>query len=87
MNTINAEFTLKDMGLVHYFLGIQVQRNDNGFFLQQQQYALDLLKHASMNNCRPCDTPVDTAGKLSSDAGSPLSTSDTSDYRSLVGAL
>jgi histone deacetylase 1/2 len=87
MNTINVEFTLKDMGLVHYFLSIQVQRNDNGFFLQQQQYALNLLKHASMNNCRPYDTPVDTAEKLSSDAGSPLSTSDASDYRSLVGAL
>ena len=24
VNTINAEFTLKDMGPVHYFLGIQV---------------------------------------------------------------
>jgi hypothetical protein len=87
MNTINAEFMLKDMGSVHYFLGIQVQCNDKGFFLQQQQYALDLLKHAIMNDCCPCDTPVDTVGKLSSDAGSPLSTSDASDYRSLVGAL
>jgi hypothetical protein len=87
INTINAEFMLKDMGPVHYFLGIQVQRNDNIFFLQQQQYALDLLELAGMTDCRSCDTPIDTAGKLSSDAGSPLSTSDASDYRSLVGAL
>ena len=87
VNTINAEFKLKDMGPVHYFLGIQVQRNDRGFFLQQQQYALDLLDRAGMRDCRPCDTPIDTAGKLSSEAGSPLNTSDASDYRSLVGAL
>jgi hypothetical protein len=44
ISTINAEFALKDMGPVHYFLGIQVQRNGDGFFLQQQQYAIDLLE-------------------------------------------
>jgi hypothetical protein len=87
VNTIHAEFKLKDMGVVHYFLGIQVQRYADGFFLHQQQYALDLLDRAGMTDCRPCDTPVDTAGKLSSNAGSPLSTADASDYRSLVGAL
>jgi hypothetical protein len=87
IRTINAEFALKDMGPVHYFLGIQVQRNDDGFFLQQQQYALDLLERACMTDCRPYDTPIDTTGKLSSDTGSLLNTSDASDYRSLVGAL
>jgi len=75
------------MGPVHYFLGIQVQRNDDGFFLLQQQYAIDLLERAGMTECRPCDTPIDTNGKLSSDSGSPLNTADASDYRSLVGAL
>ena len=70
ISTINGEFALKDMGPVHYFLGIQVQRNDDGFFLQQQQYAIDLLERAGMTECRPCDTPIDTNGKLSSDSGS-----------------
>jgi hypothetical protein len=40
-----------------------------------------------MTECCPCDTPIDTNGKLSSDSGSPLNTADASDYRSLVGAL
>jgi hypothetical protein len=40
-----------------------------------------------MTECCPCDTPIDTNGKLSSDSGSPLNTTDASDYRSLVGAL
>ena len=40
-----------------------------------------------MTECRPCDTPIDTNGKLSSDSGSPLNTADASDYCSLVGAL
>jgi hypothetical protein len=87
VSTINAEFKLKDMGAVHFFLGIQVQRRQDGFFLQQQQYAIDLLERASMSDCRPCDTPVDMNGKLSTTAETPLSTADASDYRSLVGAL
>lgn len=87
ISAIHAEFTIKDMGAVHYFLGIHVQRNASGFFLQQQQYALDLLERAGMTDYRPCDTPVDTAGKLSSTEGAALSSSDASDYRSMVGAL
>jgi hypothetical protein len=87
INDINAEFALKDMGPIHYFLGIQVQRQADGFFLQQQQYALDLLERAGMADCRPCDTPIDTAGKLSSETGTPLSVADASAYRSMVGAL
>lgn len=34
ISTINVEFTLKDMGPLHYFLGVQVQRTSSGFFLQ-----------------------------------------------------
>jgi histone deacetylase 1/2 len=36
IRTINAEFKLKDMVPVHFFLGIQVQRRLDGFLLQQQ---------------------------------------------------
>ncbi|XP_066334217.1 uncharacterized mitochondrial protein AtMg00810-like [Miscanthus floridulus] len=87
IRTINAEFKLKDMGPVHFFLGIQVQRRPDGFLLQQQQYYIDLLDRAGMADCRPSDTPVDTSGKLSTTTGTPLSTADASDYWSLVGAL
>jgi hypothetical protein len=87
VSTINVEFKIKDMGAVHFFLGIQVQPRQDGFFLQQQQYAIDLLERAGMSDCRPYDTPVDTNAKLSTTAGTPLSTTDASDYRSLVGAL
>lgn len=61
-STINAEFKLKDMGALHYFLGIQVQRDDDDFFLHQHQYALDLLARAGMQDCKPCSMPIDTNG-------------------------
>jgi hypothetical protein len=76
---------MKDLGALHYFLGISVTRSDIGFFLSQRKYADDLLERANMTACRPALTPVDTRAKLFADAGPPVA--DPSEYRNIVGAL
>jgi hypothetical protein len=80
-----AEFALKDLGPMHYFLGIEVVRRADGFFLHQRKYARELLDRAGMLNCKAAATPVDTKSKLSATDGAP--TPDVSSYRSIVGAL
>jgi hypothetical protein len=40
---LHEEFAMKDLGPLHYFLGIQVQRTADGFLLHQEQYADDIL--------------------------------------------
>ena len=45
---LRDEFALKDLGPLHYFLGIEVIRRADGFFLHQQKYAHELLEHAGM---------------------------------------
>jgi histone deacetylase 1/2 len=80
-----AEFAIKDLGPLHYFLGLEVVRRVDGFFLHQRKYAQDILEHAGMLNCSPAATPVDTNAKLSATAGSPAI--DASHYRSIVGGL
>ncbi|XP_071678497.1 uncharacterized protein [Lolium perenne] len=82
---LRAEFALKDLGPLHYFLGIEVVRRADGFFLHQRKYAHELLERAGMLNCNPAPTPVDTKAKLSASDGSPAS--DAPFYRSIVGAL
>jgi histone deacetylase 1/2 len=82
---LRAEFALKDLGPLHYFLGIEVVRRADGFFLHQRKYAHELLERAGMLNCHPAPTPVDTKAKLSASDGSPAS--DAPFYRSIVGAL
>ncbi|XP_071681732.1 uncharacterized mitochondrial protein AtMg00810-like [Lolium perenne] len=62
---LRAEFALKDLGPLHYFLGIEVVRRTDGFFLHQRKYAHELLDRAGMLNCKPAATPVDTKSKLS----------------------
>ena len=48
---LKAEFAMKDMGPLHYFLGIQVHRTPRGFFLSQAQYAEEVLQRAGMVGC------------------------------------
>ncbi|KAM3196178.1 hypothetical protein ACQJBY_072052 [Aegilops geniculata] len=76
---------MKDLGPLHYFLGIAVTRTADEFFLSQRKYAEELLERANMQTCKPVSTPVDTRSKLSATDGAPVP--DASEYRSIVGAL
>jgi hypothetical protein len=81
---LQQEFSMKDLGKLHHFLDMHVQRTTSGLFLSQHQYMLDILDRAGMAYCKPCSTPVDLNPKLSAD-GAPIS--DPTDFRSLAGAL
>jgi hypothetical protein len=76
---------MKDLGLLHHFLGITVERRPNGLFLHQRTYTLDILKRAVMADCKPCTTSVDLQAKLVGDSGPPVE--DASQFRSITGAL
>jgi histone deacetylase 1/2 len=83
--SLAGEFAMKDLGPLHFFLGIQVTRTAAGFFLSQAQYAEDILERASMDNCKSSPTPVDTKAKLAAADGPRVS--DPTTYRSIAGAL
>ena len=75
---------MKDLGELHHFLGMHVQRCGDGL-LSQRQYRLDILDRAGMAECKPCSTPVDTNPKVTATDGAPVA--DASDFCSLAGAL
>ncbi|CAH9050716.1 unnamed protein product [Cuscuta europaea] len=54
-----AEFELKDLGNLKYFLGIEVARSKQGISMCQRKYVLDLLAETCMLDCRPAETPVE----------------------------
>lgn len=87
LQDLQGEFALKDLGELHYFLGIEVTKVQEGIVLTQGKYASDLLKRVGMTDCKPVTTPLSTSEKLSLHEGSLLGPDDASRYRSIVGAL
>jgi hypothetical protein len=87
LRDLNKDFALKDLGELHYFLGIEVNKVRDGIVLTQEKYANDVLQRVGMINCKPVSTPLSTSEKLSANEGSLLGPSDVTNYRSVVGAL
>ncbi|CAM8898551.1 unnamed protein product [Rhodiola kirilowii] len=82
---IHATFKIKDLGLVKYFLGIEVARSESGIYINQRKYAMDLLTDACMLDCKPAVTPMDTKHKLGLSEADLLP--DPTAYRRLVVRL
>ncbi|XP_026381076.1 uncharacterized protein LOC113275735 [Papaver somniferum] len=78
-------FSIKDLGKLQYFLGIDVSRSSKGIFLCQRKYILDILKDSGLTGSRTSSFPMDAHLKLTSEAGTPLP--DPSIYRRLIGRL
>jgi hypothetical protein len=87
LQDLQKEFALKDLGDLHYFLGIEVTKMKNGLQLNEEKYASDLLKKVGMSNCKSIATPLSTGEKLSLDEGTPLGINDAINYSSIVWAL
>jgi hypothetical protein len=51
---LGKEFALKDLGDLHFFLGIEVKKINNGILLTQGKYTKDVLQRAyMMMECKP----------------------------------
>jgi hypothetical protein len=85
VDALQREFPVKDLGVLHHFLGVTAKPRPSGLLLHQRQYTLDILERAKMIDCKPCSTLVDTQAKLSEAMGDPVE--DPTGYRSLAGAL
>jgi len=78
-------FSLKDLGPLSYFLGVEVVPHKHGILLSQRRYILDLLSRTKMTGANPVQTPLPTSPPISLHSGTRLS--DPSSYRTVVGSL
>ncbi|KAK5841095.1 hypothetical protein PVK06_010003 [Gossypium arboreum] len=76
---------MTDLGLMTYFLGMEVNQEEQWIFISQQAFALKVLSKFCMSKCKPASTPVALGEKLSST--SEHDRVDERGYRSLVGCL
>lgn len=85
MTSLGARFSLKDLGLLNYFLGVEAVFTTDGLYLSQTKYIRDLLDKFHLAGVKDAATPMSSATRLVLDDGSPPT--DATQYRSLIGAL
>ena len=65
-----VEFKMKELGMMHYFLAMELWQNTYGISLGQGKYAVEILKRFRMMECKAMTTPMASNLKLLSDASS-----------------
>jgi histone deacetylase 1/2 len=85
---LRSEFSVKDLSVLHYFLGIEVTSPSTGsLLLRQCKYAIELLARANMLKCSPAMTPMVSSERLCLTDGDVLSSEEATQYQSIVGGL
>lgn len=86
ISSMNAQFSLKDLGKLSYFLGIEVSYpSTGGMFLYQSTYIFEVFSKAQMLEAKTISTPMVSGSIVSAYHGENFT--DPYLYRSIVGAL
>ncbi|KAM1977528.1 hypothetical protein ACFX16_014315 [Malus domestica] len=82
---MTKEFEMTTIGLMAYYLGIEVKQNEECIFISQESYTKEILKKFKMDDCKPISTPVECGVKLTKhDKEEKV---DPTFFKSLVGSL
>ena len=82
---IAVEFKMKDLGMMHYFLGMEVWQSADGIFFGQGKYAIEILKRFGMMDSKAMAIAMASNLKLLSDASSYLV--DATMHHQMIGSL
>ncbi|PHT81325.1 hypothetical protein T459_14340 [Capsicum annuum] len=82
---VEIKKTTRDIGLMSYYLGLEVNQMEEGIFISQESYTKEILKKYNMFDCNPVNTPMESGTKLSKfDNGEKV---DSTLFKSLVRSL
>lgn len=82
---LHSEFHIKNLGLLHYFLGMEVLREPQGIIVSQKKYTSDLLQEFEVSHLPSVSSPLDPTVKLTSTTLEPLA--DPTSYRHIIRKL
>lgn len=82
---LSSCFRMKNLGVLKYFLGIEVARNSSGMYLSQRKYTLYIISEMGLLGARPASHPIEQNHVLAAVQG-PILPNPTQ-YRRLVGRL
>lgn len=84
INNLHYSFSLKDLGSLNYFLGVQITKTHNDITLSQQKYIEDLLLKSQIHDSKSFTNPANLSTKLVLN-GDPFE--DPKLCRQTIGAL
>ena len=67
-----AEFKMKDLGMMHHFLGLEVWQKPGEIVLSQEKFAIEILKRFGMMDCKSMTTSMMMNLKLLGDSTSEI---------------
>ena len=82
---MKKEFEMTDLSVMKYFLGLEVTQIDQGIFIFQHKYAIDILQRFRMDKCKPTETPIPLGTKLTKNDDEPIVNNTL--YKQMVGSL
>ena len=80
---LDSKFSIKDLGVLYFFCGVEVLATSTTLLLSQQKYVIDLLSKHNMLDSKPVSTPLVMGASLTATDGianAPM-------YRQVVGGL
>jgi hypothetical protein len=83
---LSAEFELKDLGLMHYFLGLEVWQKPGEIFLSQSKYSVDVLRRFGKLDCKSMTTPLISNLRKLHNQATGSDPEDTTVYRQIIGS-
>ncbi|KAI3521421.1 hypothetical protein L1887_10887 [Cichorium endivia] len=86
---LKSQFLIKDLGILRFFLGIEIVKTNNGLCLSQRKYCLELLYEFGLLGSKPIRTPLDVNVTISSSSCSKDDDllENVTEYQKLVGKL
>jgi hypothetical protein len=84
---LTSEFEMKDLGMMHYFLGLEAWQRTDEIFLNQGKYAVEILKKFGMTDWKSMPTPMVMDLKKMNKSSTDSGEIDRHLYRQLIGSL
>ena len=83
---LTFEFEM-DLGLMHYFLGLEVWQHADEIFLSRGKYTIDILQRFGMMDCKSMATPMESNLKKLRESASDSDLVDPTVYKQLIASL
>lgn len=83
----DAKYGFKDGGIVHEFLGVQVEQNEEGVWIHQEKYCKEGLERFGYSGAHGSATPMETNAKFGPGNSSQEDSVPSFDYRAAIGSL